>query len=146
MISYVSLDELAYESSQLFNLVTPLRSLVTLFISQSHLNICCWTEDNFFCQLGVSRTFARRLVAEGEADADVPSLFGQEIKKSFANGPARWQVHPSKTDSSCSSVAVWDQPCSHPDDVGPLNSGQIVALNFAIGEGAATERASERAM
>ena len=60
MISYVTLEELAYESSQLFNLVTPLRSLVTLFISQSHLNICCWTEDNFFCQLGVSRTFARR--------------------------------------------------------------------------------------
>ena len=27
-------------------------------------------------------------------DDDVPSLFGQEIKKSFANGPARWQVHP----------------------------------------------------
>ena len=80
-------------------------------------------------------------------DDDVPSLFGQEIKKSFANGPAvagsPARRIPSKTDSPCSSVAVWDKPCSHPDAVGPLNSGQIVALNFAIGEGAATERASD---
>ena len=87
--------------------------LVSLPVSHILTSVGQSTEDSFFSpfvsQLGVSRTLARRRRSVAERrEASLPSLFGQEIKKSFANGPSRSRFIPPsdlpKTNASYLSV------------------------------------------